>query len=48
MKIIEEKLKNEQIKNDKKAYNLLIRTYYLDEIDKIEKDIDNYQQSNSN
>ena len=50
MKNIEDNLKgiNDQIKNDKKTYNLLLRTYYLKEIDKIEKEINNYEQFNNN
>ena len=50
MKNIEENLKgiNAQIKNDKKTYNLLIRTYYLNEIDKIEKDLNNNNEQFNN
>ena len=36
------------IKNDKKAYLLLIRTYYLNEFDKIEKAINNKELLNKN
>ena len=50
MNNIEDNLKmfNAQIKNDKKTYNLLIRTLYLKEIDKIEKEINNFEQFNNN
>ena len=50
MKNIEENIKgiSDQIKNDKKTYNLLIRTYYLNEIDKIEKDLNNNNEQFNN
>ena len=50
MKNIEENIKgiSDQIKNDKKTYNLLIRTYYLNEIDKIEKDLNNNNEHFNN
>ena len=50
MKYIEENMKTilGSIKNDKKTYYLLMRTYYLNEIDKIEKDINNDELLNNN
>ena len=36
------------IKKDKKTYSLLIRTYYLNEFDKIEKAINNKELLNNN
>ena len=49
MKYIEENMKTilGSIKNDKKTYYLLMRTYYLNEIDKIEKDINNDELLNN-
>ena len=50
IKNIEENIKriNYPIKNDKKINNLLIRTYYLNEIYKIENEINNNEQFNNN
>ena len=50
MKYIEENMKTifGSIKNDKKTYFLLMRTYYLNEIDKIEKAITNDELLNNN
>ena len=49
MKNIKGNLKgiSDQINNDKKTLILLIRTYYLNEIDKIENDINNNEQFNN-
>ena len=50
MKYIEENMKTifGSIKNDKKTYFLLMRKYYLNEIDKIEKAITNDELLNNN